>query len=892
ALLFALAMPASAQEPVPPTYPVEQRVSPSSPSEHLEPGCVAIDEDGRYVIAWSQGDMRPYPYSPYDDVLIMYYASDGTPALEEPLALSAAQSPNGHIAHGTPSISMSLNAHIRVAWLSENSDGRPAIGPILQQSDFTWGSMPTPIPHPIDDSLLGITHDAPSAGIADYGPGRNAWSDFSYWWTGLTPRGLVEGLDRDDFETLRPCEHSGEDPYPICRAEWMPNMAMRPTDGYFCVAYAADEEPTAEFSPFNIALRVCAPDGTAIAGREGPDPADPNQWVNDPSVELAYSSQGSPAVSFIGDDIVLAWYGPWLPGCDEKMHIWARRFKFDSATGTLRDPNATAGEGRRGMFRVDSDPNMVVWEMANPAVALSWNPNALGRSNCEGCFLVAWNVANPQAGRQEVHGQYFNVEGRPMGREFRVNQVVGEGSSAELGRSAAHTVAFGAQRQVGAAWMGSQPNDPNGVFFTLLPPDYWETTAPCGTCVGDVNGDCYFDGRDIQPFVNLLLMSPSQRRGQPVTVLAAADVNGDGDVTPDDVPGFVWTLLAGGGCDAFPGRILADCNGNGIPDLNDIANATSQDCNHNFVPDECDIGACDPNDPNQVWCRDVNSNGVPDGCEPDCNKNGIPDAWDIANCDPNDPNQVWCHDINSNGIPDGCEPDCNKNDIPDSWEVAQNLVDDCNANGVPDECERDCNENGVPDACDIANQTSEDCNGNLVPDECDLLFAPPRGSLDCNDNGIPDECDIASCGDPNDPNQLWCQDCNANGVPDACDIAANVSPDENENGIPDECEGGQRGVTGGELEDPEELMEAWAEYFEWLAGQGWLAGSELSGGERFGLMAEKMRELGLPVRNWTMAVRGARVERRMGGFGHRLNRRPGGSVQDRGPNGPRYGCCR
>ncbi|HVP12811.1 MAG TPA: dockerin type I domain-containing protein, partial [Phycisphaerae bacterium] len=421
-----------------------------------------------------------------------------------------------------------------------------------------------------------------------------------------------------------------------------------------------------------------------------------------------------------------------------------------------------------------------------------------------------------------------------------------------LGRSGQHTVVFGEQLQVVATWTQSDDPFPEGTYSTLLPPNYWESTVSSWPCYqpGDVNGDCHVNGLDIQWFIELLLADDQKCR--PLIAISAADLDSDGDVDVDDIPPFVGALLTAGSREV---DWLQDCNRNGIPDVNDIANASSQDCDHNFIPDECDIGACDPNDPNQVWCRDVNSNGVPDGCEPDCNKNGIPDAWDIANCDPNDPNQVWCRDINSNDIPDGCEVDCNKNGIPDSWEIAQNLVDDCNANGVPDECERDCNDNGIPDACDIANQTSEDCNGNLVPDECDLLFAPPRGSLDCNDNGIPDECDIANCGDPNDPNELWCQDCNGNGVPDACDIAANVSLDENENGIPDECEGGQRGWLGGEFEDPAEVMEAWAEYFDWLARQQWLAGSELSGSERFGLMAKKMQQLGLPARSWTMPVR-------------------------------------
>ncbi|TWT45355.1 Proprotein convertase P-domain protein [Phycisphaerae bacterium RAS1] len=39
------------------------------------------------------------------------------------------------------------------------------------------------------------------------------------------------------------------------------------------------------------------------------------------------------------------------------------------------------------------------------------------------------------------------------------------------------------------------------------------------------------------------------------------------------------------------GAAAADCNSNGVPDLQDIADGTSQDCNGNAVPDECDIVA-------------------------------------------------------------------------------------------------------------------------------------------------------------------------------------------------------------------------------------------------------------------------------------------------------------
>jgi hypothetical protein len=88
----------------------------------------------------------------------------------------------------------------------------------------------------------------------------------------------------------------------------------------------------------------------------------------------------------------------------------------------------------------------------------------------------------------------------------------------------------------------------------------------------------------------------------------------------------------------------------------------------------------------------------------------------------------------------------------------------------------DCNGNGIPDACDIADGTSGDCDQNGVPDECQLAAGT---SQDCNGNGIPDECDIASG---------FSADCQHNGIPDECELAAGTSPDCNGNGIPDECD--------------------------------------------------------------------------------------------------------
>ena len=133
-----------------------------------------------------------------------------------------------------------------------------------------------------------------------------------------------------------------------------------------------------------------------------------------------------------------------------------------------------------------------------------------------------------------------------------------------------------------------------------------------------------------------------------------------------------------------------DCNNNGIPDEQDIADQTSPDCNANDIPDECDLAL---------------------GLALDCNQNGTPDSCDIA-----DGSSTDCGD---NGVPDECEPDCNDNANPDDCDITDEISSDCNLNGVPDECEPDCNANAVADECDVIDGTSDDFNNNGVPDECE-----------------------------------------------------------------------------------------------------------------------------------------------------------------------------
>ena len=190
----------------------------------------------------------------------------------------------------------------------------------------------------------------------------------------------------------------------------------------------------------------------------------------------------------------------------------------------------------------------------------------------------------------------------------------------------------------------------------------------------------------------------------------------------------------------------ADCNNNGIPDSDDIANETSEDCS---------------------------GNGVPDECEPDCNSNGEADSCDILGGS--------SEDCDSNSVPDECEGfhDCNGNGMHDPCDIRDSISDDCNGNWIPDEClslEDDCNENLVPDSCDIDSQISADCNENGVPDECDLASGT---SGDCNGNNTPDECDVADGVSA---------DCNTNGVLDLCEITLGILPDVDESGVLDACE--------------------------------------------------------------------------------------------------------
>lgn len=105
---------------------------------------------------------------------------------------------------------------------------------------------------------------------------------------------------------------------------------------------------------------------------------------------------------------------------------------------------------------------------------------------------------------------------------------------------------------------------------------------------------------------------------------------------------------------------VLDCNGNGIPDWQEVRDGTARDCNGNGVPDECDIV--------------VSLLGLQ--VSKDCNANGVPDECDLG---------------------DGTSLDCQPNQIPDECDIASGLSHDCVGlsgstgleDGIPDECQPD-----------------------------------------------------------------------------------------------------------------------------------------------------------------------------------------------------------
>ncbi|MBK8269589.1 MAG: hypothetical protein IPK83_15320 [Planctomycetes bacterium] len=176
------------------------------------------------------------------------------------------------------------------------------------------------------------------------------------------------------------------------------------------------------------------------------------------------------------------------------------------------------------------------------------------------------------------------------------------------------------------------------------------------------------------------------------------------------------------------GTIMSYCSqtvsgGNGVSDLRfhsviqsiiepylEGLQCLTHDCNGNGIADETEISG---------GGVDINGNGVLDVCE-DCNGNGTLDPDDITN--------LTSLDVNTNDIPDECEPDCNGNTIPDASDIVSAFSDDDDSNNVPDECQTDCDSDGIADAVEILADMTLDRDRDAILDACQ----------DCDNDGMID----------------------------------------------------------------------------------------------------------------------------------------------------------
>ncbi len=235
-------------------------------------------------------------------------------------------------------------------------------------------------------------------------------------------------------------------------------------------------------------------------------------------------------------------------------------------------------------------------------------------------------------------------------------------------------------------------------------------------------------------------------------------------------PGTPATLEAGG--IAAP---ATDCNGNNVADSEDVSSGSSPDINTNGIPDECEPPACGNGLLDDFEeCDDYNTDAG-DGCSVSCavesgyECSGRPSVCvDIDECatgtDNCDTNATCANTVG--GFNCTCDTGFEGDGVTCSPICGDGLV----VSGEP--CDDGANENGDGCSASCAVEDGFVCSGQ--PSVCEV---------DCDGNGMADSQDMANCG-----GEPACSDCNTNGTLDGCDIASGGSTDGDGNGVPDECD--------------------------------------------------------------------------------------------------------
>jgi len=132
-------------------------------------------------------------------------------------------------------------------------------------------------------------------------------------------------------------------------------------------------------------------------------------------------------------------------------------------------------------------------------------------------------------------------------------------------------------------WFGTMAVAPNGRIDVIWN-DTPDETALLPTSVHYAfsidAGDTWSPGIQVTPGYDQSLGYPNQNKLGDYYHLRA-DENG---------ASLAFAATFNGEQDVYFMRIVADCNGNGVHDANDLRDGSSRDCNGNVVPDECEEG--------------------------------------------------------------------------------------------------------------------------------------------------------------------------------------------------------------------------------------------------------------------------------------------------------------
>jgi len=275
---------------------------------------------------------------------------------------------------------------------------------------------------------------------------------------------------------------------------------------------------------------------------------------------------------------------------------------------------------------------------------------------------------------------------------------------------------------------------------------------------------------------------------------------------------------SGDGCSATCMNEITDCNNNGTPDDDDIANGDSPDCNENGTPDECEMPMTGGGTPETKTYPVTAGIAIPDEDATGITSTfTVPDSGTILDVNVGlDISHTYNGDLIIGLTHNGTtvllrSPQNNIND--NGYDV---IVDDEGAGGslgsinlaggsslvtsppsyTPSEAlsafdgmdkqgdwtlsvsDNVGQDTGTLNSWSLiidnegTSAPTEDCNNNGVEDVIDMAQGTDP---DCNGNCIPDSCDIA-----NDP----LLDCDGNGQIDSCELAADPSLD---------CDGGPLG---------------------------------------------------------------------------------------------------